>query len=218
MPRKLALSEVPCFALAIRQSKFGHDILHQYLIHTLNDKHQHALAVATHILAFPGQKHPYEKDHAVFQQAISLLKNLYDFNQKLQKDHLFVKFRKTYHPDAKMSQDYDITPPADHVHHERTEWNKKHGISYIPPRSVGTRTARRGVKDTIVSIAQARVNFWFWYAQSPNHFKILLQPIESVTQNAPPTKRGVLLFGVQAVAHVTLSILRALEGPLDEFR
>lgn len=144
MKNLLTLGMVPTQALFIRQEKMGVQILGACLKSCAGDTHQTALLLAAGILAFPGTPKPL--NHPQYALAMTLLKELHETNQ------INRRLRKT--PKG-LCADYDISRPSDLARKQSQEERAKEGKSYLGPRAVGMKAARRGVQRLIVSSAQA---------------------------------------------------------------
>lgn len=146
MKNILTLAMVPNQALILRQTKGNVQILAGLLNLAHGDVHQTALLLAVGILVFPGTPKPV--NHPQFELAMQLLKDLHETNQ------INRKLRKT--PKG-MCADYEISRPSDEARKQYSEQRSREGKTYIGPRSVGTRAARRGVQRLVVSVGQALI-------------------------------------------------------------
>lgn len=145
--------EIPALIRECQQSKGGHEYL-VFEFARQTSLFQQAILIAVHRLAFPYRSFT-PAEHPAYKIATKMMAHFHEFNQKLQKDHELYKNHKPYQPSIDMSQDYDVIPPADWVHHERKLENERLGKTYHPPKMVGSKAARRGVERSIVSVGQA---------------------------------------------------------------
>lgn len=146
MQNILTLGQVPKQALYLREQKGAVQILAGLLKAATGDRHQTALLLAAGILAFPGTPKPTK--HPEFLLAMQLLEQLHEqnlINRKLRKS-----------PKG-CCQDYDIPRPSDEARRQASAQRQAEGKTYVGPRAVGVRAARRGVQRLVVSVGQALV-------------------------------------------------------------
>lgn len=137
----LTLAMLPREAKALRQTKNAHVYLAQFL-GAGKTPYDRSLVIALGILAFPNEPRP--QAHPDFPLAIKLLKQL-----KVARDsQTETKIKGT---------NYEPAIPSDEARKQNAEYRKKHGYTYIGPRAVGVRLARRGVERRIVSAGQAQL-------------------------------------------------------------
>lgn len=137
----LTLGQVPHMAQTLAQYP---NFLPVFMKMAGDDKHQLALVLASAMMAFPNAPKP--ENHPQF----SLAKKLLDQLQLEGVNNL--QLQKT--PDG-MCADYDISRPSDEARKQYAEARAREGKTYIGPRAVGVRKARRGVQRLIVSVGQA---------------------------------------------------------------
>ena len=141
MKNILTLGQVPHMAQTLGQYP---NFLPVFMKMAGDDPHQLALVLAAAMMAFPNAPKP--ETHPQFKLANKLL-------EQLQLEGVInLQLRET--PKG-LCADYDITRPSDEARKQYAEARAQEGKTYMGPRAVGMRAARRGVQRTIVSVGQA---------------------------------------------------------------
>jgi hypothetical protein len=144
--------QIPALVKEAQKAKWSKDYL-AYEFSNQTSLYQQAILVTVYRLAYPYTP-SIPTTHPAYSLSTKMIEEMGKRKQIQNVDEKNHKFHKPYHPDAKMSQDYDVVPPADWVHHERKLENEALGKTYHPPKMVGAKAARRGVKTDFVSPAQ----------------------------------------------------------------